>query len=49
MEGDMDNGAVIAGQIAALINKTQSAAEILDTILADTQKRLKEIVNFSFH
>ena len=48
MEGDMDNGAVMAGQIAALINKTQPAAEILDTILVDAQKRLKEIVNFSF-
>ncbi|MCP3807826.1 nitronate monooxygenase [Paenibacillus sp. Lou8.1] len=48
IEGDMENGAVMAGQIAALIKEIRSAEEIISTVLSDAQITLKQIVNFSF-
>ena len=41
MEGDTVNGTVMAGQIAGLINKKQSAKEIIDEIIAEAGNLLK--------
>ena len=41
MEGDTVNGTVMAGQIAGLINKKQSAKEIIDEIIAEADNLLK--------
>ena len=46
MEGDMENGAVMAGQIAAMINEEKSASDIIDTVLLGAKTRLKEIADF---
>ena len=41
MEGDVDNGSVLAGQIAGMITKRQSCQEIVDEILTQAEKLLK--------
>ena len=41
MEGDVVNGTVMAGQIAGLINKKQSAKEIIDDIISEATNLLK--------
>ena len=41
MEGDVVNGTVMAGQIAGLINKKQSAKEIIDEIISEATNLLK--------
>ena len=41
MEGDTVNGTVMAGQIAGLINKKQSAKEIIDEIISEATNLLK--------
>ena len=41
MEGDIVNGTVMAGQIAGLINKKQSAKEIIDEIMSEATNLLK--------
>ena len=41
MEGDVVNGTVMAGQIAGLINKKQSAKEIIDEIMSEATNLLK--------
>ncbi|MBA5851692.1 enoyl-[acyl-carrier-protein] reductase FabK [Clostridium sp. cel8] len=46
-EGDIENGSVMAGQIAGLVNKEQSAKEIIEDIFCgveDSIKRLENIV-----
>lgn len=40
-DGDIDSGSVMAGQISGLINKEQSAKEIIDEITLECKKRLK--------
>ncbi len=40
MEGDVANGTVMAGQVAGLITKRQSCAEIIHEIMAQAQERL---------
>lgn len=42
-EGDMVNGAVMVGQCASRLNRVRSAAEIIDSALADAQKVLARI------
>lgn len=42
-EGDIENGSVMAGQIAGLINKEQSANEIIDEIFTDFKINLDRI------
>jgi len=37
-EGDMDNGSVMAGQIAAMVNKEQTCKEIIEEIFAEAKK-----------
>ena len=41
MDGDIVNGTVMAGQIAGLINKKQSAKEIIDEIMSEATNLLK--------
>lgn len=41
VEGDVVNGTVMAGQIAGLIKKEQTCAEIINEIMAQAQKLLK--------
>lgn len=40
MEGDVDNGTVMAGQIAGMVKKKQSCREIVDEIMADAERLL---------
>ncbi|MGG7177812.1 enoyl-[acyl-carrier-protein] reductase FabK [Clostridium paraputrificum] len=40
-DGDMDNGSIMAGQIAGLINKEQSCKEIIDEIMKEAIERFK--------
>lgn len=39
-EGDMDNGSVMAGQIAGLVKKEQTCQEIIEELFAQTKERL---------
>lgn len=40
-DGDIDNGSVMAGQIAGLVNKEQSCVTIIEEIMAETTARFK--------
>lgn len=42
VEGDVQNGSVMAGQIAALVKKEQSAKEIIEEMFSQTQQLLAE-------
>lgn len=42
VEGDMDRGCFLAGQIAALVKKEQSAAEIVEEMMSEAEKLLSE-------
>ncbi|OAA93082.1 enoyl-[acyl-carrier-protein] reductase FabK [Clostridium coskatii] len=44
-EGDIDNGSVMAGQIAGLVCKEQSCDEIIQEIFKETQENLKRVQN----
>lgn len=41
VDGDIDNGTVMAGQISGLINKKQSCKEIIEEIIGDFNKMVK--------
>ncbi len=41
VEGDNDNGSFMAGQISGLINKEQTAKEIIEEIVAETKERFE--------
>ncbi len=41
VEGDMENGSVLAGQIAGMIHKRQSCQEIVDEVMDQAEKLLK--------
>lgn len=41
VEGDTDNGSVLAGQIAGMVDKRQSCQEIIDEIMAQAEVLLK--------
>lgn len=47
-EGDMENGAVMAGQIAPLIKKIRPCAEIIDTVLAECKEVLAKMPSYKF-
>ncbi len=47
-EGDMENGAVMAGQIAALIKEPKTVAQIIDDTLAEAKEILSKIKDFEF-
>lgn len=42
-EGDIDNGSVMAGQIAGLIRKEQSCNEIIEEIFTEAETQLKNV------
>ena len=41
VDGDIENGAIMSGQIAGLVNKEQSAREIIDELFAEAYERFK--------
>jgi enoyl-[acyl-carrier protein] reductase II len=41
VEGDTDNGSVLAGQIAGMVNRRQSCREIIDEIMDQAELLLK--------
>lgn len=47
-EGNLDRGAVMAGQIAPLVKEEKSVSDIIDDTLAGAKKRLMEITKFEF-
>jgi len=48
MEGDMEDGAVMAGQITALVKEERPVAEIIDSALVQAKEILKNINQFVF-
>lgn len=44
-EGDVDNGSVMAGQIAGLVCKEQSCSEIIEEMLRQTENDIKDVKN----
>ncbi|WP_368489194.1 enoyl-[acyl-carrier-protein] reductase FabK [Clostridium sp. BJN0013] len=45
VEGDVENGSVMAGQIAGLVNKEQSCSEIIEEIFKEFQLSVEKINN----
>lgn len=45
IEGDVDNGSIMAGQISALIKKQESCEEIIKDFVEGTERLLKSITN----
>lgn len=41
IDGDVDNGSVMSGQIAGLINKEQTSKEIIEELFAEAEKLFK--------
>lgn len=44
-EGDIINGSVMAGQVASMVSKRESCAEIIADLMADTRKELDLLKN----
>ena len=42
MDGDLQGGSFLAGQIAGLVNREQTAQEIVDDLMGETEKILSE-------
>ncbi len=42
MEGDVDNGSIMAGQIAAMVKREQSAREMIEEMFAEAEKIFTE-------
>ena len=42
IEGDVDNGSIMAGQIAAMVKREQSAREMIEEMFAEAEKLLME-------
>jgi enoyl-[acyl-carrier protein] reductase II len=47
VEGDMENGSILAGQISGLVKQVQSSAEIVEEIMAEVYVILNKIGGFS--
>jgi enoyl-[acyl-carrier protein] reductase II len=43
VEGDMDNGSILAGQVSGLVKKVQSSAEIVEEIMAEALAILQKL------
>lgn len=41
VEGDTKNGCILAGQVSGLVNRRQSAAEIIEEVVSEAEKLLK--------
>lgn len=48
LEGDLERGAVMAGQIVPLIKEMRSCADIIDGIIEEAKARLSDIRSFEF-
>lgn len=48
MNGDTENGAVMAGQIAPLIKEIKPAQQIIDETLEGCKKTIQQMQNFNF-
>lgn len=48
-EGDMENGAVMAGQITALVNEIRPVAKIIDDTIAQAKEILAHITEYQFN
>ncbi len=48
MEGDMENGAVMAGQIVPLVKEIRPVAAIVDSVLSEAKNVLKKCAEFEF-
>jgi len=44
-EGDVDNGSVMAGQIAGLVKKEQTCKEIIEEMLSEAEQKIMEVKN----
>jgi enoyl-[acyl-carrier protein] reductase II len=47
VDGDMENGSILAGQISGLVKKVQSSSEIVDEIMAEATAILKKLGGLS--
>ncbi len=45
VDGDINNGSVMAGQIAGLVSKTQSCKEIIDELIGELEEVLGRVFN----
>ena len=45
-QGDMENGAVLIGQSIGIVNQIDSVSDIIETIIKDAEKALKNANNF---
>lgn len=43
VDGDMENGSILAGQISGLVKKVQKSSEIVDEIMAEARAILKQM------
>jgi len=43
LEGDIENGSVMAGQVAAMVNKIQPAREIINDIITEAEDTIREL------
>ena len=46
-DGDVQQGCFLAGQIAGLVNKEQTAKEIIDEMVAETDKVFEEAAKWA--
>jgi len=46
VEGDVDYGSVMSGQIAGLVNKEQSCEEIITEMFEEAEKIMKSLSSF---
>ena len=45
-DGDMENGSVMSGQIAGLVNKEQTAKEIIEELYSEYCAIMKDAIKF---
>jgi enoyl-[acyl-carrier protein] reductase II len=43
VDGDVDNGSVMAGQVAAMVNKIEPAAEIINQIMSEAKEIMRNL------
>lgn len=48
IDGDLENGAIMAGQISPLLKSIRPAAEIIDSMIAECKEVLKKMPDFEF-
>ena len=43
VDGDIENGSVMAGQIAAMVTKEETCKEIIDDVISGARRVLEEL------